>query len=90
MLIHQSNPVYSLNGIDKHLQRTSGIVYIGTMHNETADLADWILPAHYPLEEWGDYETWEGTISLMQPTMAPLYETKSSGDILLSLHNIIP
>ncbi len=85
LIIHNTNPVYSLPGSEEHIRRAKMVVFIGDSHNETAGLAHWILPAHYPLEDWGDYEPWNGTVSLMQPTMAPLYDTRSSGDIFLNL-----
>jgi molybdopterin-containing oxidoreductase family iron-sulfur binding subunit len=37
------------------------------------------------MEDWNDYEYIDGSISLMQPVMNPLYDTKSAGDIFLSL-----
>lgn len=86
LIIHHSNPVYSLAGVAEHIQRAGKVIYLGTMHNETAAYADWILPLHYSLESWGDYEAWKGTVSLMQPTMAPLYDTMDAGDIFLWLN----
>jgi len=55
------------------------------MMNETARLAQWVLPIHSPLEAWGDYEPWTGIPCLMQPTMGALHDTRHSGDIFLSL-----
>ena len=60
-------------------------IYMGTMPDETSKLTHWIFPADSPLESWGDYEPWTGLHCLMQPTMSRLYETRSSGDIFLSL-----
>ncbi|HEX2934787.1 MAG TPA: molybdopterin-dependent oxidoreductase [Bacteroidales bacterium] len=85
LFIHNCNPVYSIPGIERLIERAATVVFIGHQPNETAVLADWILPSHYPLEDWGDYEPWQGTISLIQPTMQPIYDTKSAGDILLQL-----
>lgn len=85
LFVHNTNPVYSLPGIEKLMERAGTIVFTGSQPNETSALAHWILPASYPLENWGDYEPWKGTISLMQPGMQPLYETKSPGDIYMAL-----
>ncbi len=49
---------------------------------ETCDL---VLPLSHPLETWGDTEPMLGIKSLVQPAMEPLFETKSEGDILLTL-----
>lgn len=85
LFIHNTNPVYSFRDASKYLKQAGRVVFMGTARNETADLADWILPVHYPLEEWGDYEPWKGTVSLMQPTMRPVFETKAAGNIFLQL-----
>jgi Fe-S-cluster-containing dehydrogenase component/anaerobic selenocysteine-containing dehydrogenase len=85
LIVHQTNPVYSTPALRTHLQRAGHILFLGPMSNETAELADWILPVHSPLEMWGDYEPWTGVHCLMQPTMGTLNETWHSGDILLAL-----
>jgi anaerobic selenocysteine-containing dehydrogenase len=55
------------------------------MLNETAAMADWVLPVLSPLEAWGDYEPWTGTHCLMQPTMGSLHDAWHSGDVFLTL-----
>ncbi len=86
LIIHNANPVYSFPGAAEKIRKAGLVVYIGTMPDETAKIADWVLPTTFPLESWGDYEPWEGIHSILQPTMAPLYkETRPSGDILLAL-----
>ncbi len=84
LFIHQTNPVYSIPGVEKMIGNAGMVVFIGNQHCETSSLAHWVLPANYSLEDWGDYEPWKGTVSLIQPTMQPIYETKSAGDIFLS------
>jgi molybdopterin-containing oxidoreductase family iron-sulfur binding subunit len=83
LIIHKTNPVYSEPGIEKYFKKAGMIVYIGPEQNETSEFADWILPSNYPLEDWGDFEPWNGTVSLLQPVMRPLFDTMSSGDIFL-------
>jgi molybdopterin-containing oxidoreductase family iron-sulfur binding subunit len=77
--------VYFNSHFSDKLKNAGKVVFIGTMLNETAELADWVLPLNYHLEDWGDYEPWKGTISLKQPTMQPIYDTCSAGDIFLQL-----
>jgi len=55
------------------------------MMDETAELATWVLPIDSPLESWGDYEPQAGINCLVQPTMGRVFDTRSSGDILLDL-----
>ena len=45
--------------------------------------ADWILPQSASLESWGDAEPRPGIRSIIQPTLRPLHDTKSLGDIFL-------
>jgi Fe-S-cluster-containing dehydrogenase component/anaerobic selenocysteine-containing dehydrogenase len=85
LIVHQTNPAYSLPRRRRHLERVNNLVYIGTMANETARMARWILPVHSPLEAWGDYEPWTGIHCLMQPTMGALHNTRHSGDVFLAL-----
>ena len=85
LIVHQTNPAYSLPHLRAHLERVGHLVYLGTMLNETARMARWVLPVHSPLEAWGDYEPWTGIHCLMQPTMGALHDTRHSGDVFLSL-----
>jgi molybdopterin-containing oxidoreductase family iron-sulfur binding subunit len=85
LIIHEANLAYSLPGATEHIGRAGAVVYLGTMVDETAELASWILPIDSPLESWGDYEPLAGIHCLMQPTTARLWDTRLSGDVLLGL-----
>ncbi|HEX2866275.1 MAG TPA: molybdopterin-dependent oxidoreductase [Ignavibacteriales bacterium] len=85
LILNNVNPVYtyppSLDGIKK----AGLVVFIGTQVDETASFSDWLLPANYYLESWGDYEPVQGMLTIMQPAMTPLYKTLSAGEIFLTL-----
>ncbi len=85
VIVHNTNPVYTWTGSDKYLRNASKLIFLGTMEDETAEIADWMLPINYPLEEWGDFEPYKGMHHLMQPTMQALHATFSAGNILLAL-----
>ncbi len=88
LFICDSNPVYSLPSAAEHIKRAGLVVYMGTMPDETSELATWVLPTHSPLEAWGDYEPVAGVNALMQPTMPRLHETMELGDILLGFSQV--
>ena len=90
VILHNTNPVYSEPGFAGYLKKASAVIYIGSVANETSAIANFVLPSHYPLEVWGDYEPWKSTISLMQPVMKPLYDSKSAGDIFMEFSGKVP
>jgi len=60
------------------------VVHHGLHVDETAALADWHIPAPNALEDWGDLRAVDGTASIVQPLIRPLYGTRS-GIALLGL-----
>ncbi|HBA87288.1 MAG TPA: molybdopterin-binding oxidoreductase [Geobacter sp.] len=85
VFVHDTNPVYSRPGAATQLGRAGAVVYLGTMTDETAQQATWVLPMDSPLESWGDYEPEPGIQGLVQPAMGRLYDTRSAGDVFLAL-----
>jgi anaerobic selenocysteine-containing dehydrogenase/Fe-S-cluster-containing dehydrogenase component len=61
------------------------VVSLSSHMDETAELADFVLPTHTSLEDWGYNRNLDGSISLMQPSMRQIFDTKSFGDILLDI-----
>ena len=53
-------------------------VHHGLYQNETAELCQWHVNATHELEAWGDARAYDGTVSIIQPLIAPLYGGKSS------------
>jgi len=88
LIVHGANPAHALPpglGFVDAVARVPMVVSLSTMRDETAELAKMILPTHSPLESWGDYEPEAGTACVSQPTMAPLFDTRMVGDVLLDL-----
>ncbi|MFZ1006891.1 MAG: TAT-variant-translocated molybdopterin oxidoreductase [Candidatus Sulfotelmatobacter sp.] len=52
-------------------------VHYGLYQNETAELCHWHVNATHELEAWGDARAYDGTVSIVQPLIAPLYAGKS-------------
>jgi len=53
-------------------------VHHGLYQNETAELCQWHVNATHELEAWGDARAYDGTASIIQPLIAPLYNGKSA------------
>ena len=63
-------------------------VYHGLYQNETAQLCHWnVNEAHY-LEAWSDGRAYDGTVSIVQPLIAPLYAGKSAHELLSTLMGV--
>jgi MoCo/4Fe-4S cofactor protein with predicted Tat translocation signal len=60
-------------------------VHLGLYQDETAELCQWhVNEAHY-LESWGDTRAYDGTVSVVQPLIAPLYGGKSAYELIALL-----
>jgi anaerobic selenocysteine-containing dehydrogenase/Fe-S-cluster-containing dehydrogenase component len=82
------NPSFSLPsslGFDYAVRKASKVVALKSHLDETAWLADYILPVNTGLESWGDLELDNGSYSIQQPVMAPVFDTHEIGDILIKL-----
>jgi MoCo/4Fe-4S cofactor protein with predicted Tat translocation signal len=87
LIIHGSNPIYSLPPAAKFREALAGvemIIYTGDRNDETAVLADYIATDHHPLENWGDVQSVDGSLSIQQPTIQPLYDTRAFQDSMLA------
>jgi MoCo/4Fe-4S cofactor protein with predicted Tat translocation signal len=82
LLILGGNPVYDAPadlGFADALKNSNipTRVHVGLYNDETAELCQWhIHEAHY-LEAWGDSRAYDGTVTIVQPLIAPLYDGKS-------------
>jgi molybdopterin-containing oxidoreductase family iron-sulfur binding subunit len=93
LLVYGVNPAYSFHDKDKFiagLKNTVAISFNGTM-DETTEQCKYIIPAHHWLESWGDAEPKTGYISLLQPTVNPLFKTRAFQTSLLKWsENVTP
>jgi molybdopterin-containing oxidoreductase family iron-sulfur binding subunit len=90
LFIAGTNPAFSLPGsfgFGSAARKAKLVVSLSTHLDESAQLADIILPSHSGLESWGVQEVGNGTHLLQQPTMAPVFDTKDIGDTLIALVN---
>jgi MoCo/4Fe-4S cofactor protein with predicted Tat translocation signal len=57
-------------------------VHSGLYNDETGELCHWHAPAAHYLETWGDARAFDGTVGIIQPLIAPLYEGRSAHEII--------
>ena len=79
------NPVYSAPADLKFAEKLAKVglsVYHGLYVDETAYLSHWNIPDAHPLESWGDARSFDGTVTLIQPLIAPLYEGRCAVEVL--------
>ncbi|MCU1302881.1 MAG: quinol:cytochrome c oxidoreductase iron-sulfur protein precursor [Candidatus Sulfotelmatobacter sp.] len=60
-------------------------VHLGLYQNETAELCQWHINQAHELEAWGDARAYDGTVSIIQPLIAPLYNGKSALELVALL-----
>jgi anaerobic selenocysteine-containing dehydrogenase len=94
LFIHSTNPIYDLpqwTGFETMLSKVPLIVSFSSTVDETSAYADLILPDHTPMESWGFRLPTPGadrpTVSGYQPTVQPLYDSRSTADVLLQMAN---
>ncbi len=86
-LVRGANPAYSMQGGAKFADAFAKVpfkVSFSSYPDETTQLCDLVLPDHHSLESWGDAEPSKGVLSLVQPTMDPVFNTRATGDVLLA------
>ncbi|MBI4041766.1 MAG: 4Fe-4S dicluster domain-containing protein [Deltaproteobacteria bacterium] len=79
------NPVYYLNSeYENHIKKIPHTIRLCLFEDETAKISTYVAPLSHALESWGDAEPETGLLSLIQPTIQPLHDSKLTGDILLN------
>ena len=92
LFVSRANPVYTMpdtRAVTKAFEKIPLIVSFSSYMDETAARADLILPDHIYLERYEDVPIARGfpnpIVSLTQPVVAPLYNTRHVGDVILQL-----
>ncbi|MDQ1409275.1 MAG: hypothetical protein QOJ41_1010, partial [Acidobacteriaceae bacterium] len=85
LLIVGGNPVYDApHDFDfaNKLKKVRNIIHLSSHFDETAEYCQWHIPESHYLEAWGDARAFDGTLSIVQPLIAPLYNTISAYEFL--------
>ena len=88
LVILNSNPIYNapadLNFLDA-FNKAGTVAHLGSNVDETGQIAHWHIPAAHFLESWSDVRAYDGTVSIVQPMIEPLYGGKTAHDVLQTL-----
>ncbi len=85
LLILSGNPVYSAPSdlqFSAALGKVAVRAHVGLYEDETAELCQWHVPETHYLEMWSDVRAHDGTVSIVQPLIAPLYNGKSAHEVM--------
>ncbi len=88
LLMLDTNPVYAAPAdlaFSERLAKVGTRIHYGLYVDETAELSHWHVPATHYLESWSDARAYDGTASIIQPLIAPLYEGKTAHELLSTL-----
>jgi MoCo/4Fe-4S cofactor protein with predicted Tat translocation signal len=85
LVIMGGNPVFTAPvdlRFPERVAKVPLVAYHTTHLDETSALCHWNVAEAHPLESWGDSRSFEGTVTVTQPLIAPLYEGQSAHDFI--------
>ncbi len=91
LLILGGNPVYDAPadlGFLDALKKIKFRAHLGLYADETAEWCHWHVPQAHYLESWSDARAYDGTASIVQPLIAPLYGGKTAQEVINVLLNL--
>jgi molybdopterin-containing oxidoreductase family iron-sulfur binding subunit len=89
LVIIGANPIFTAPvdfDFKSAIQKAALRIHLGVYSDETAEYCQWHVPEAHFLEAWGDVRAFDGTVSIVQPLIEPLYaEAKSALQLLSAL-----
>jgi len=86
LVVLGGNPVYTspadLKLTPERMAKIPTRVHLGLYLDETAEHCHWHVPEKHYLEGWSDARAYDGTASIVQPLIAPLYDGKNAHEVL--------
>ncbi len=90
LVILNANPIYDapadLNFSDA-FNKANIVAHLGSHYDETGQQSHWHIPAAHYLESWSDARAYDGTVSIVQPMIDPLYGGRTAHHIFQALLN---
>ncbi len=90
LIIVGGNPVYNAPVDFNFAQRMSKVklrIHMGLYSDETSEYCQWHIPEAHFFETWGDARAYDGTVTIMQPLIMPLYFGRSVHELLGAFGN---
>jgi Fe-S-cluster-containing dehydrogenase component len=88
LIVLGGNPVYTAPadlGFADHLAKVGFSAHLSAYDDETSARCQWHVPQAHYLESWSDTRAFDGTVTIQQPLIAPLYGGKSAHQVLATL-----
>lgn len=88
LVVLGGNPAYEAPGelnFSAAYQKAKWRVHLSEYQDETSFLSHWHVPQTHYLEAWGDARSFDGTATIVQPLIAPLYSGKSPLEFLAAV-----
>ena len=88
LLILGGNPVYTAPVDFRFAEQLAKVplrMHLSLYDDETSALCHWHIPEAHMLEAWSDTRAYDGTATIIQPLIAPLYGGKSVHEVLALL-----
>ena len=85
LLILGGNPVFTAPAdfhFTERMQKVPLRAHLSLYQDETSRQCHWHLPEAHYLESWGDTRAYDGTFSIAQPLIEPLYHGRSAHELL--------
>jgi len=75
LIVLGGNPVYNAPADFNfgNIKNTKTTIHLSEFYDETSSLCTWHIPRAHFLESWGDAQAVDGTLSIVQPLIAPLF-----------------
>jgi molybdopterin-containing oxidoreductase family iron-sulfur binding subunit len=92
LVILSANPAYTSSPTLQFAERLFSVrtrICLSSHEDETASLCNWQLPEAHYLESWSDARAADGTASIIQPLIAPLYAGRTAHQLIAALVNIV-
>ncbi|HVR72119.1 MAG TPA: TAT-variant-translocated molybdopterin oxidoreductase [Vicinamibacteria bacterium] len=88
LVVSGTNPVYTAPvdlEFSARMDKVGLRVHLGLYQDETAERCHWHVPEAHTFESWGDARAADGTVTILQPLIAPLYGGKTAHELLAAL-----